>query len=384
MKTLCTKSNILFLSPGFQGLRTKGEHPIFSASTQQLLLQFPAYSKGLLSESEQRLLFLALLNKTKLFIFDHPAEPSVKTISSNIELLIRTLDWVERSSSYSFSLPSYRIDRHSKDLRNVNNWIYSWIEAKDNWLDRQDKTKNRTEFLRAREDTLNKLIHSTYKNVENYNKKLAAFCADTCEMTDPAIRKHWVEMFTLKEPQLFDYPTETLQKFYNYLKENLPIVDSLIAQTALRHIYTILHKNTKGILYALTDDEDMDDMIADITNPQTYAVIPRTQLNDAILVRDAPENEPKEKDYPTRVAYLVASAKYSINLRRNAEIAIAKATRKAAVLAFDAKIIAGEEYTTDKILDTSEIEDFSEEAFREQVDILSRTSAELPQEKFDL
>lgn len=315
MKTICKHSNILFASPGFQGLRTTGIHPIFTAPIDKLILQFPRFVNDELSKPERRLYFLALLNLTGLVDFKHYATPSDITINANIEPLLKVINWANRgSNSMASSLPRYAITKENNDLDNVHRWINAWWDAKINWLDTRERSKERTALL-EREDAITKLIHGAYKNKLLFDRKLGAWSMDATGITSPELRKYWISIFTSKEPDLFNLPTKDIEELYEHLVHNLNSAVSIVAETSIRHIYTILDKNRKGLAYALDGDSNYDEASSQIGDTALFTVVSRRRMNEQKIADSAPTEEPKEVNYPTKIGYIVAKAKFDIAKR---------------------------------------------------------------------
>ena len=139
MNIKCQYSGITFKVEHFNTFNSTKQntfiHPIFQLETRQLLYSAQNWRKSSFSETEQKLFFLALLNKTDAIIWKHPASPSLKIINRNIVPLIKLMGAKDIIQHQKIQLPKYTIVEETCELLNLHNWINAWQDAKKDALD---------------------------------------------------------------------------------------------------------------------------------------------------------------------------------------------------------------------------------------------------------
>src|ERR1700749_4012121 len=81
------------------------KHPIFSLSSRSLLARARKWGRSKYSEEEEKLLFLALLDKTNSVSWEVPANPSPATVKKHMEALFTLILWYSDVNSESLKLP---------------------------------------------------------------------------------------------------------------------------------------------------------------------------------------------------------------------------------------------------------------------------------------
>ncbi len=311
MKVKCALSGVEFKAQGFGTFTTTSQHPLLSASLIDLIRDIlPLYYLDRLNEPEIRVLFVAFLKHSELVDFEHHAAPSIKTIHSNMQSLVKTLDW-SLSKASTFSLPRYRITRANCTLKNISQWISSWSNARENWIDKQRMYGERTLFI-IRQEALEKLITSAYRSPEQYAGRLAKWALEASKAHPDRI-EDWTAIFKLREPAVYSADKDEIADLLDWLESHLDAVNSTVAQTALRHIRKIAYLNDEGILHGLDDFEEEDVKLHLARDQGTpYVMLSRHERMLRMTVEQAPTSEPKLEEFPTRVAYLVAKARWDV------------------------------------------------------------------------
>lgn len=323
MKVRCSYSGVEFKAQGFGIFQTKSQHPLLSAPLLDLVRDIlPLYYMDKLNEPEIRVLFVAFLKHSELVDFEHHAAPSLRTIHSNMQALVTTLDW-SISKASTFSLPRYRVTKANCTLRNIAQWISSWANARENWLDRQRMSGERTLFI-IRQEALEKLIASAYRSPEQYAGRLAKWALEASEAHPDRIEE-WTAIFKLREPAVFNADKDEIADLLDWLESKLDAVNNTVAQTAIKHIRTIAWKNDKGILYGLDDFEEEEyTEVLDKEKNTPYVMLSRHERMLRLTIEAAPSSVPEAKDYPTKVAYLVAKARWEVKQTMEASAAAIK------------------------------------------------------------
>lgn len=311
MKVICKYSGVEFKAQGFGVLQATSQHPLLNLPIIDLLRDvYPLYLDGRLNEPESRILFVAFLKHSDLVIFDHHASPTLRTIHHTMQPLLATLDWSLAKGS-GLALPRFRITKDNADLRNIKQWIKAWNEARLTHRQIQDEAVERTAFL-IRQEHLEKLINSAYRKTETYAGKLARWVCD-CIPAPAATHEMWIEIFKLKEPAVFNYPAIDIKELLDVMMEKLDVSTSVIALHAIKHVRRLAWMNSKGLLYGL-DDEDEEEVNFVLSREAStpFVMLSRHERMQRTLIQDAPTAEPREADYPTKTAYLIAKAKWGV------------------------------------------------------------------------
>ena len=103
MKAHCQYSGVPFTLLQFSNTKQKDPvicvHPIFYADTSFLLSLYETYERGEMSSlADQRLLFLALLNKTEQIDWTCTADPAPSTVAQNMKSLYHHICWLSRQT----------------------------------------------------------------------------------------------------------------------------------------------------------------------------------------------------------------------------------------------------------------------------------------------
>lgn len=319
MKVTCRYSGVQFQTQGFGRFSATSHHPLFELPIERLLRDvLPLYLQGRLPEPETRVFYCALLKHSGLVLFEHHAAPSLRTINSTIQALVRTLDWTTTRTT-SFKLPSYRVTKDNCALRNIMQWINSWNDAKTTMSVRQSVIEEHDAAL-LRKDTLHKLINSAYKKTEDYAAKLGRYVVETCGLQEKEAES-CITIFKLREPAVFSYDAEPIIKLLAVMEQKLDLVEDLIARKAMQHIKRQAFKNKAGILYELEDLEENEvALVLSREKGTPYIMLTRHERMQQEVAETAPTQEPVESAFPTRVAYLVARAKWNTALSIKAKL----------------------------------------------------------------
>lgn len=301
-------------------------HPIFQLSRRQLLAKARNYGAGNYSKSEEKLLFLALLNSTDHIIWESSfCWPKTQVIYRNIESLFKLVSWydlVSPSDTGNFlKLPSIRITDENSDLNSINNFISSWYSARQEWMDGSGK-KYLHEQLEAREFVLHKLIHSPLKKTENYAGRLASWAMDAAGIKDLDLREEYTSLFKLKGDEIFNASLDELIGLQNTMQKELYAPNSygsgsgsIFSAKVLEHIGKLVAIKQGGRLFALSGGnpaasfkiKDLS-LLSETSSPEEEEQLILHQLQEA----GCPEEEPTYLSYgPTRLRECVlARAKW--------------------------------------------------------------------------
>jgi len=311
-------------------------HPIFNVPQTFLLSRTKDWVELRLGDIESRLLFLALLKSTGLVHFQCAAEPSVKTVSQNMSELLRMISWhVEMKGK--FHLPQYIVAQDTKYLTEISHFIQSWNDAKNEYVNRRQKS-----LLSIRADSLEDRIMAKLKSSaidpDRYAKLMLQWAMDASNLPDKTeadkiIRQQWIDTFCIKENDMAIYRANLvhLEDMYEYFQENLNVAYNYSIVTAvMERLRDRIRRVKGGVLGYLMGDRSYKDsfIILDedeydnITGGENIGnSIGRKSNNEGInilnTISDAPIQEPKKSDYPNLVEYIRAKAKWNLSKSYN-------------------------------------------------------------------
>lgn len=320
MKLICPLSGIEWKAEGFETghRKIKLKHPIFLSDLRSLVARETDWQAGRLSEEEKILLFLATLHYSDLCLWHHPARPSIKIVEQNYLHLLKLVLWKDSVVSPRLALPRFSINKDTYTLENFHFWLQAWESAKAEWeagirIQQRNEMKSRLEtYLEAR---IRAVVVGTQKETEKYLKVLAAWAelaADfpTFEILHPitkrpcSISDYWKEIICTTTNKLWQYPIQDIKELEDHLIDNLDDTSSLYAGALLRRVRKLISGQTTDLGLEIIEIREEE------TGRKKYEIVetisPAEQLSMQALIEKAPEQEPKEQDYPTKAAYLLA------------------------------------------------------------------------------
>lgn len=365
MRVICKYSATEFKLPDFRGSLIEGIHPLFSLTTAGLLTYAKDWAADKLSETESRVLFLALLasgttetdeydfrgvkKKTvvPLIVFRTSAIPSHEIVQANMERLMTAMVWIDNISSALLKLPRFAIDHDNRDLKTIPNWLKCWEEERKAFYDNH-KSRAMAEKLSSLEEQLMKLIRSEHRKTESYAGTLAKWALDASGFPDKTkldkeTRALWTKVFKLKGFDIFTADKDTIEDVLNWMTLNLTH-GSTMAHETMKHLHKVHHANLYGLNKSLG-----------LTGGKTFELLedPIAEHNMAIIASKAPEIFPELADYPTRVAYLRARAAWNM-----AETMKAKVVEDAAEQKKKLQELEALDFITDEEAEVNAQEDF--------------------------
>lgn len=322
MRVLCKYSGEEFQVEGFSHKTLIiAEHPIFQAPTDRLLQRAGDWAQLRLNDMELKLLFLALLHSTGQVRWECAAVPSVQVIHSNMERLLRFLAWKLDILSPQLKLPQFCINRETRTLAQMPQWLEAWENIRKRW-EMAVPLRHLQEKQSTRELALDRLIKSPTKNTEDYAGKLAAWAMDAAAVPE-ALREYWTELFKLRRMDVYSARTVDLEELVEHMECNLQS-GSIYSYTVLQHCRTLLAKNRAGLSYALgipLDDLDAFNPEQIISNPFRIVEDEIETENRAVIAATAPLEEPQERNYPNKIAYLRAKAAWTLAQKEQEKLA---------------------------------------------------------------
>lgn len=322
MEVYCVRSGINFKAEGFTNkMHVEGIHPIFYTPMKSLLSRAADWSSDRLTETEAKLLFLALLNSSEHVEWDATARPNSGTINLNMERLMKIVMWQNNIQTPQLKFPSFVISNETCTLTNVSSWIKSWEDVRSDWEKRGTSVSMKMR-LEKKEQALERLIKSSFKDPEEYAGKLAVW-AMIASSAPLALREYWISLFKLKGIEIYKASGTDLDELLEHLEDNLiDQVGTIYHHHTMLHIRKVIAKNQAGLEYALgfTDEEmgriDLEALKAkpfrmlddeDEVNEETIE-----QKNRNIIIAQAPTKEPQKFEFTTHFEYLKALARWNV------------------------------------------------------------------------
>lgn len=319
MLLICSKTAVEFTTSGFPNFKIRSEHPLFSAPYDTLLEIAKDWRSGSLSESECRLLFVALLDSTQLAVWHKDdygvtcaAQPTAITVQRYMERLLFTSNW-KHSIGDRIPLNKVAINHATASLDNIGNWLDNWNSTQRDFTSSMHLQSMRTTIASAQEKLI-KLLQLNKQDSDLFLKHLAKWFM-VASNAPKALWDYWTDLFLLKTPALWDASVTDLDELKEHCEHNIPM-NSSYAMYAYRHICAQYTEASEGVLGAIVGNGPIYSIISD----------PVERDNLAIISEQAPPAEPKQQDYATPVEYLKARAAWRIKLRQIASYKAEQAT----------------------------------------------------------
>jgi hypothetical protein len=297
-------------------------HPIFHIPQKKLLSLASAWANNKLTPTESYLTYLALLNSTDLIEWRCPAQyipqATSQIVANNMEQLIHIIGKIEIIKHPSFVLPHFSISPDTASLDNSYHWIQIWMQNYNDWADNIRSHANDQE-LQRRELSLEKLIKTSHKRIEDYPRILAdwARVAGDFPTFDVTIRgtrmelaDYWEEIIIkcAKESSIFQIPEADLNELIEHCEDNIVAEGSIHAMALMRHLRRgkQMQQNYLGL-------GDID--LASATRTSYRILKPTESAEDANIqnmIDIAPVSEPLRKNYPDLVSFIKAKARWNM------------------------------------------------------------------------
>lgn len=332
MRIRCKYSNEIFRVEHFDNYNFVDQHPIFSLSARDLLVRARDWSKMTFTDTENKLLFLALLNRTESILFTHYADPEPKTVARNMQSLFKLLGSYDLIQDGTIILPKYAISADNYKLDNIHNWINAWNEAKTDWLNPISRFHIRAS-LKNRELVLDKLMQSPGKTTDQYSGKLAAWAMVAANVPEN-LRVYWTTLFKLKGDEIYSARLSDLEELFKYMESKLYAVIKNrsgylpYANVCLTHLRGILAKakngrigDLGGPMFSILGDDEI--VLTNIYSRSAYQPTNIALHNAKLLAIGAPENEPTMAEFKGNIlAYARARASWTVsqNVKNASEV----------------------------------------------------------------
>ncbi len=285
--------------------------PIFSVPTRSLLARARKYGKGKYQESEEELLFLALLNKTGMVVWEEPGVVTKNIVGQYMEQVFRLVSWIDQigETSLRLELPHYRVTRGNQDLRNIGVFITACYDVRKEFQSPALR-KLKQDLLESREATLTKLIHSQ-RTTEQISSRLASWALDATDVKDASRRVRWTELFKLTpDTGIFAADQEELKRLHTYMLNKLYEhgapgngAGSLYAQKVMEHLGKLVKLAESGYAGFLGADSGPSATFKFVdTASEDEKLVALAEVEKKLVAKGAPKQQPKREDYHNRLS----------------------------------------------------------------------------------
>jgi hypothetical protein len=321
MKAICRISGLpIWKSPLLIGMDLADEHPIFRAK-KSIILSKDMIHRFASAENpdEKRLIYLATLHCTYLVEFQYPACPSLATMESTFYKLIFIAQWVhfaEYKLARIVSFPQYIVRKDNQKLENIRSWLDAIDDLRQKVI-RKELDRDKNAMLLARDVEIKRELGDAVLFNKAFTPKLAKWALELCDITvrHPDFNK-WMKIMCIPLNEAFIYNMEDLLELQELLQLNMPNVeDNPQAISVMHQMSQLIKENRKGFTeFSMFDDnkaevkdfEFIEEDTSDLDNPKRTV----HKINQHLI--DIPETKPEARDYPTKVAYLRAQAKWDL------------------------------------------------------------------------
>lgn len=308
MRVTCALSGLNFNCEYFSFDLTEltSYHPIFDIPQKQLLkIALTKWVKGdSMSEKDSYLLFLALLNSTKHIEFRVPVKFGEKTtqlVASNMEKLIYVIGAINSVASPAVTFPKFAVTKDSESLANISHWLAAWEEIFKEFKTRAASNRERKK-LADREAALTKIMRSS-KNEIGYASKLADWAQDAASFPKHT-SEYWKKIIRkcVNAESIFSIPEKDLKDLISWCEENLEH-GSIFAHSLMELLRKGAARQANFLGFGEVDIISGSYKIVELDTPKEKI------LKEAQILA-APETEPKPEQYPNKLAYVKAKARW--------------------------------------------------------------------------
>jgi hypothetical protein len=296
-------------------------HPLFQIPKKKLLSLASHWSAGKLSHTESYLLYLSLFNSTSLIDWRHPVSYTDKTASiiyNNMEQLLHIIGKIDVINHPSFVLPHFAITPDTANLENSYYWIQVWNQNYNDWSDNIKSHSNDRELYR-REKSLEKLIKTSHRSIEDFPKILAQWARSAGNFPEYKISlrglqiplaDYWESIIIkcAKEDTIFQIPESDLIELIDHCEDNIVLEGSIHAMALMKYLRKAQKMQVNYLGLGDIDLASKEGTAYRILKPTESAA----DANIQNMIDTAPDSEPDRKDYPNLIAFIRAKARWNI------------------------------------------------------------------------
>jgi hypothetical protein len=330
-KILCSLSGLEFNCDHFNiylGAR-EYSHPIFHINSERLIELTPKWLDQSLTPTESYLLYLSLFKSTGLMDFRVPAQftPEIMPIiAQNMHHLVamveKILDATDARKQEILHLPTFVVTPDTKTFTDSPEWIKIWNSNYKEYLDSY-KTATLAQKINQKESILERHIKDKTKDISLYAHQLASwaamagrfptFVADLEDINlfkgqNVTLSQYWQHIIKscAKTESIWDIPDSDLQELIEHCEENIDH-GSIYAHTLMALLRAGIAR--KKDFFSLGD---FNIGAAGTTFRILDASASIEDANKLAAIDSAPIEEPRERDYPNKLAFIKAKLNYKM------------------------------------------------------------------------
>lgn len=318
MKVICQISGIpIWKSPLLLGLDLADEHPIFRMKktllfTKDMIHRF-ANAENV---DEKKLIYLAFLKATYLVDFRYPANPSLQTMERtfyDIQDIAQWLAFAEHYLAKQVSFPQFVVTQDTSSLDTIRGWVTAILDIRTK-IKQNDLLRDKNAMLLNHESEIKKELGDANNLGRSFTPKLAKWALEVCEITS----RHkdyakWMKILCTPLTEVWMYKMEELEDIQEILQLGLPNVEqNPQAISVMFQMSQLMKECRRGFTeFSILDDGDPNEVkdyeILTIDKEQNEV---KVKINQHLV--DVPTDMPIPKDFPTKLAYLIAKAKWDL------------------------------------------------------------------------
>lgn len=313
MKILCSLSSLEFRVEHFPFSLDSKEcyHPVFAIPQKKLLSVLASKYPESLTATDSYLGFLALLHSTSCIDWRVPCYQSRQVdaiVAQNMELLLRTVAQLNVIQHPAFTLPHFVITPETRSLTNVQHWINAWLEYYQDFLVGNKRAILHDKIVN-REHAMEKLIKDKTKNPANYANHLAEWASLAGAFPTGAVpvegklmplSEYWKQIIRrcARNEGIFSINDVDLAELIEHCEDTL-------------HTHGIYFHSLLKVLRTAAENKRSFLGLGDFDiKTSTYRILTESDTVESAaimaMVDSAPAQQPKESDYPSKLAYLRA------------------------------------------------------------------------------
>jgi hypothetical protein len=310
MQVICPISGAVLLKSNYLlGFTLKDIHPIFRAK-RKLILNSDMVHRFMKSEAfeEKKLIFLAVFNSTELVEFRCPAQPNLQLVETNFLKLMHTASWLahaEYTYKSEVSFPQFVVSPDTCDLASIPAWIDSLEEIKDSVI-RKDIQRDRAAELANKADEIQTSIREAAQLNRNFTAGLARWALSFANLPrDDERYSKWLKMMCIPKQEAWMFDIDDYKELADFLENELPSEHPQVL-SVMYQVRDLVKECKRGFteLSIFNDDAANED--------GSFTILD----SDDNVSTSVQLSEPNARDFPTRLAYLVAHAQWVVKTSR--------------------------------------------------------------------
>lgn len=319
MRAICKISGLpLYKSPYLIGFDLADIHPIFRAKRKLILTPQMVHNfMRAQAAEEKKLIFLAVMNATELVEWRAVANPSQATCEKYFFKLMHTAGWLahaEYTYRHIVGFPQFVCDETTSDLLSVGNWITALEDLKDQII-RKDIDRDRAASLSQKEAEIRREIAEATLLHRAFTPTLARWALDFASLPrDDERYNRYIKIMCSPLSEAWLYEIDELRDIEELLSCELPAEHPQVISVMFQ-VRELIKECRKGFReFAVFNEQDEEGESFVIIDDETGIVTKSKHLIDV------PTEEPVQKDYATKAAWLVAKAKFMLSQRNKKQL----------------------------------------------------------------